>query len=169
MSTRKGLLAVALLSAPFIVNAATLTNAKNAEADVTFFAPNQFTHTLTATKNLTAGTFSQLTQIAAGSINTTGTVKANYAIQFPATAHIATAGIQNVIVTGKNDPANTIPLNIIKDPSMTAGGFRVEQINGSGWAVYDTAVDVLKYQVVVNGTVKADVYPVTVSAAVYTN
>lgn len=156
-----------LLLSPVMANAATITNAKNAEADITFVAPNQFTHTLTALKNLTSGTFAPPTPVANGTINTTGNLKAMYALQFPVTPHIAAAGVRGISVTGKNNPANKITVDINKD--MTAGNFSVQQINGTDWGVYDTPVDVFKYNVLVSGEVKPDVYPVTVSAAVYTN
>ncbi|CND04501.1 Saf-pilin pilus formation protein SafA [Yersinia intermedia] len=169
MSISKKLLIVSALVLPVMANAATLVNQKDASTDVTFLMPNQFTHTLTSVKNLTSGTFSTPTAIAAGTINTSSQLSAKYALQFPVSQSTQTAGIVNIIVKGKANASNTITVNLRKDPTMTAAGaFTSETISGSLWAVYNTPVDVLKYEVTVNGEVKADTYPITVSAAVYT-
>ncbi|WP_447876705.1 hypothetical protein [Serratia fonticola] len=168
MSFSKKTIAAVMLSFPLIASAASLTNIQNAQTDVTFSTPNQFTHNINPVKNLTSGTFAQPTAIANGSVNTTGTgLKARYAIMFPVTASIPTAGTAGVLVKGKNDPNNTISVSLQKDASMT-GAFVAEQVNGASWLVYDREVDVLKYDVTVNGIVKADTYPVSVAAAVYT-
>lgn len=166
----KKIVAAAFLSFPLVAGAASLANLQSVSTDVTFFAPNMFSHTLNSVKGLTAGNISQATIIANGTVNTTGAgQKAQYALLFPSTGNIPDAGSENVTVQGKNDSTNTIRVTLQKDPSMT-GSLVNEQINGASWKVYDAEVDVLKYDVaMLPGPVNADVYPVSVVAAVYTN
>ncbi|WP_447884818.1 hypothetical protein [Serratia fonticola] len=168
MSFSKKIIVTALLSFPLISGASTLNNLQNAQADIPFLAATQFTHNINSVKNLNAQNFAQPTPIANGTVNTTGAgLKARYALMFPVTLSIPTSGTAGVVVKGKNDPNNTISVSLQKDPSMT-GAFVAEQVNGASWLVYDREIDVLKYDVMVSGIVKADTYPVTVTAAVYT-
>lgn len=170
MLLAKKFFATAIISFPLVAGAASLTNVQNAATEVTFFAPNMFTHALNSVNGLTAGNINDFTIIANGTVNTTGTgLKARYALIIPASPYISNAGTFGVTVKGKNDANNTIRVNLKKDPSMV-GELVTEQINSTNWLVYDTAVDVLKYDVqMLPGTINADVYPVSVSAAVYTN
>lgn len=167
MNIKTSLIALAVITAPCLSNAASLVNPKNASTDVTFYQPNQFSHTLTAASNLISGNYDQLTAVANGVVKTLGATSATYAVQFPS-ANGASAGV-NTQIPGKNDANNKLAvLLVLKDT-----GYILNNIGGSSWYVTTAPLGTLNYQVMLDAskssTVAADIYPITVTAAVYTN
>lgn len=167
MNIKTSLIALAVVTVPCFSNAASLVNPKTASTDVTFYQPNQFSHTLTAATNLVSGNYDQFLVVASGVVKTLGATSATYAVQFPA-ANGASAGTRTQI-PGKNDANNKLAVVLL----LKDTGFGTNNIDGSAWYVTSAPLSTLNYQVALDintsRTVVADIYPVTVTAAVYTN
>jgi hypothetical protein len=169
MSISKKMLICSILAFPLIANSATVSNKKNASADVEFKQPNNYTHTLKPVVPLSAGSFTNATKIADGIVTSEGNQKEYYALQFPLTTNHA-SGVTGVEVKGKNNVANKITVSLVKDGQAT-GTFAPVLISGSDWLAYSAETNILNYdvQMKANSTVVADTYPITVTAAVYTS
>jgi hypothetical protein len=162
MSIKKCLVVLSVATIPFLTNAETLTNQKDVTANVTFYQPNEFSHTLKAETNLVAGQIPLSVVVAKGTVKTLGATTGYYALQFPSTSG-QSGGVSSKI-QGKNNPENMLAVSI--EPLGVS--YRLSNINGSNWYTMNP-IATLNYEVIAMGNVVADIYPVTVSAAVYTD
>ncbi|WP_447884843.1 hypothetical protein [Serratia fonticola] len=162
MSIKKCLVVLTAATIPFLTNAETLTNQKDVTTNVTFYQPNEFSHTLRAETNLIAGQIPLSAVVAKGTVKTLGATTGQYALQFPSTSE-QSGGVSSEI-QGKNNSENMLSVSL--EPLGVS--YRLSNINGSNWYAMNP-IATLNYEVRAMGNAVADVYPVTVSAAVYSN
>lgn len=169
MSISKKMLICSILAFPLIANSATVSNMKDAVANVEFKQSNNYSHTLTPVAPLTAGLFVPATKIADGKVTSEGDQQEYYALQFKASNNHA-SGVSAIDVKGKNNQVNKITVSLVKDAQAT-DNFSAVVIGGSNWLAYSAKTNILNYdvQMKANSTVAADIYPITVTAAVYTS
>ncbi|HHA2288272.1 TPA: hypothetical protein ACOEAZ_004448 [Enterobacter asburiae] len=165
----KKTLIAAIMFAPLFANAASIGPVTPQTKNIVIGAPNSFTHTLTPVSGLIAGDITGQREVAAGEVRAVaGSNPAQYAVQFASGGNntAPTAGL-DAAIKGTNNAANVLLLVLAKDASMTMPTAQAS-LNGTQWMVYGQA-NSFKY--VVNTTspsLKADTYPVTINAAVYT-
>ncbi|MDR7019092.1 hypothetical protein [Aeromonas salmonicida] len=136
----------------------------SANADITFTQP---TSPLTLTiqpDNLNAGLLNDLTEVATYTLTNTNT-DARVAVRFTPTAGTPNSNVNKMTFSGRNDPSNKLNLQIL----APSGSFITDENGFTFWTYNGSGSENLGGRIAASGsqTVHADVYNVSMDAAIY--